>query len=77
MKNPKVIITEQHLSHPERQKDEIFLTNSAGLRTNYRTVRYGRIAYDINGKPVNGLHPVFVEIWEYVKTQMNYAKGIY
>lgn len=63
-------------NHPEQQEGEIFLSNSndedamdGTNRTYYqcigwKTKRRGRTAYDVNGKVVNRMFPVFVQIAE-------------
>lgn len=49
---------------PEQYADEVFLGNFetiVGLLGSYRTKRKGFHAYDINGRKVPGLYPVFVK----------------
>jgi hypothetical protein len=54
-------------NHPECQPSEVWLTNDTqegfGL-IGYATKRLGRTAYDKDGKPVQGLYPVFVSAVE-------------
>ena len=54
--------------HPELEEGEIFLTNSSYEdypKLIWETKRQGIIAYDINGKSVKGLFPIFVQKKEY------------
>lgn len=65
-----------NVNHPEIMKGEVFLTNVGEGRDfgmsfplhnddfaaiGWKTKRCGRIAYDIYGKPVSGMEPVFVQ----------------
>lgn len=56
--------------HPETRPGEIFLSNIESqyfATSTYRTKRLGVTAYDINGKPVAGLYPMFVQASELEK----------
>ncbi len=60
--------------HPEIGKGEVFLTNSEARHYNdigWSTKRVGRTAYDVNGKIVKGLYPVFVQRSELEKNGIN------
>ena len=59
-------------SHPEQRKTEIFIGNSYVDETkphlkDLKTVRFGNIAYDINGTTKNMSHmrPTFISKSEY------------
>lgn len=57
--------------HPEKRHYEYWITNTTDCShftnqvTNYKTVRCGNIAFDINDKPVERMTPVFVKKYEY------------
>lgn len=62
----KDAITYNH-SHPELNKHEEFVTNTANPtmeNIGWKSKRLGDIAYDINGNAVKGLYPVFKNIFE-------------
>jgi hypothetical protein len=51
-----------NLTHPELKEGEIFVTNSNTDKLStigWKTKRVGIIAYDIQGKEINWLVPVF------------------
>lgn len=61
-------------NHPEKGDDEAFLTNVGDrdpefrffeeddyLHIGWKTKRKGSVAYDVNGKEVYGMKPVFVQ----------------
>lgn len=65
-----------NVNHPETMEGEVFLTNVGENRDfgmslslhddgfaqiGWKTKRCGSIAYDIYGKPVSGMKPVFVQ----------------
>ena len=53
--------------HIERKVGELFLTNSEPnyyFMIGWKSKRMGDVAFDIHGKPVPGLFPVFVSIKE-------------
>ncbi|MCC2631115.1 MAG: hypothetical protein K0S38_924 [Candidatus Paceibacter sp.] len=65
-------VTDFNKNHPERKRNEIFLTNSTdavsvGGRSSYewigwKTKRKGKVAYQIDGKPCsNDMFPVFIK----------------
>lgn len=51
--------------HPELRPGEMFLTNESSQeffdQIVYKTKRAGNVAYDIYGKPVEGLFPIFAQ----------------
>ena len=56
------------MKHPELRKGEMFLTNAnveGYSQIGWETKRSGMTAYDVNGNPVRGLFPVFVQKAEY------------
>lgn len=69
--------------HPETAKGEVFLTNISNSFSDaqlfdhddrsdwesigWRTKRRGLVAYDIYGKPISGMRPVFVQRDELLK----------
>ena len=64
-------------NHPELRKGEMFFTNvdTKGFRRmGWVTKRQGQIAYDVNGKVVQGHLPVFIQKSEY---DINPHKGYY
>lgn len=64
--------------HPERCPNEVFLANfdENGFHViSWNTKRRGQTAYDINGKPVQGLFPVFVAKAEYEDRQAQREHG--
>lgn len=67
-------------THPEKENDEVFLGNvtdplypyhikktSHRWISQWKTGRYGDVAYDINDKPVQNMRPFFVKRDEYLK----------
>lgn len=67
---------DQHVQkkHPEMRSDEVFITNMDKDRAfngcyadlkEYKSVRRGKIAYDINGNKVEGYVPVFMSGTDY------------
>ncbi|MEK7082586.1 MAG: hypothetical protein AAB972_00320 [Patescibacteria group bacterium] len=63
-------------NHPELQDGEVFLTNASYRRSSWesigwRTKRKGVIAYDIYGKQINGMFPVFVQKEELINGGIN------
>lgn len=64
-------------SHPELRRGEIWLTNiedpvpRSFLSIGWKTKRLGSIAYDICGKPVTGMRPVFVQQSELKEAGIN------
>lgn len=51
-------------NHPELREGEVFLTNTSSEQfgqIGYKTKRLGDVAYDIYGKYVDNLQPVFVQ----------------
>jgi hypothetical protein len=49
-------------NHPEMNSNEMFVTNTANPNMDnigWKSKRLGVIAYNTDGKPVNGLYPVF------------------
>ena len=60
----RITIPKSTFIHPEQLPDEEFCTNVGPetdlARIGWKTKRVGTFAYDINGKVVNGLKPVFV-----------------
>lgn len=71
-------------NHPEKGDGEVFLTNVGDhdrefhffdeddyQRIGWKTKRKGSIAYNVDGKPVNGMKPVFVQRSELEKGGIN------
>ena len=71
-------------NHPETSDGEVFLTNVGDhdrelrffdeddyLHIGWKTKRKGSVAYDVNGKEVNGMKPVFVQRSELEKGGIN------
>lgn len=49
-------------THPELEKGEIFLCNTANptaSQYDWKTKRVGKVAYNIHGEKAKGLYPVF------------------
>lgn len=67
-------------THPEKRDDEVFLSNGDPFEWNrscaYRTKRYGNVAYDISGNPVDWLRPVFVKREEFITYQVNHPDAM-
>jgi len=60
--------------HPELRPGEVWLANgdvSGRQSIKYESMRVGWQAYDIHGKPVRGLRPVFVSKKEYEEKGKN------
>ncbi|MEK7100248.1 MAG: hypothetical protein AAB872_00375 [Patescibacteria group bacterium] len=71
-------------NHPEKRNGEVFLTNVGDhdreflfleddnyQRIGWKTKRKGSVAYDVNGKEVYGMKPVFVQRSELEKAGIN------
>lgn len=59
-------------NHPELREGEVFLTNALSLSgIGWKTKRSGYVAYDIYGKPIHGMFPVFVQRKELEKAGIN------
>ena len=57
-----IIISDFNVTHPELQQGEMFVTNSTMEHLDtigWKTKRTGKIAYDIGGKEIHWLVPVF------------------
>jgi hypothetical protein len=62
--------------HPEQYDNEVLIGNcnlpDYTFRTEWKTKRLGKIAYDVNGNPIKDLFPVFVSKEEIKESGLDY-----